>query len=148
MGPTSRLPQGYNGSALTAMDIGGRVAPRTAESPGGRVDGTKRQPFGQPDVDKYPTARAPGGRLSNPTARDPGGRVRAVICPETPAPLPISPPLPLPPVGSSCFSPPSRPSLPLSSPPLPPLDLHRFFTVLADRDGPEERTVSSSDPSN
>jgi hypothetical protein len=26
-------------------------------------------------VDKYPTARAPGGRLPNPTARGPGGRV-------------------------------------------------------------------------
>ena len=79
MGPTSRPPRGYNGSALTAMDIGGGVAHPTAESPGGRVDGTKRQPFGQVDVDKYPTARAPGGRLCNPTARDPGGKKKGQI---------------------------------------------------------------------
>jgi hypothetical protein len=79
MGPTSRPPRAYNGSTLTAKDVGGRVAPPTAGCLGGRVDGRKRQPFGEADVDKWATARADGGSLFKPTAMDPDGRKKGQI---------------------------------------------------------------------
>ena len=52
MGPTSRPLRAYDRSALTATDIGSRVAHPTAGCPSGRVDGMKRQPFGEADMDK------------------------------------------------------------------------------------------------
>ena len=56
-------------------------------------------------VGNIPTAKRTGGSLYNPTAKGSGGRFRAVISPETPAPLPISPPLPLPPSAVLLFLP-------------------------------------------